>query len=192
MSDSFGTKPQFDTAEFKPNGQGDVCSFCSGMVGDTYYRVHGKMACTMCASKVQSELPKKNVFMKSLMYGMGGAFLGMVIYSTVVILSGWTIGYLSLAVGFLVAKAMMMGSNGIGGRKFQIAAVILTYAAVAFSAIPISMKYAKSEPKVESTQQKDAASQQKDASESSGLVSLMEKQDPKKHPIVALAVVAVV
>ena len=46
---------------------------------------------------------------------------------------------MSLAVGYLVGKAMKLGSKGSGGRRYQIVAVILTYAAVALSAIPIGL-----------------------------------------------------
>jgi hypothetical protein len=39
---------------------------------------------------------------------------------------------------------MMKGSNGVGGRRYQIAAVLLTYAAVSIAAVPISIsQYAK-------------------------------------------------
>ena len=48
-------------------------------------------------------------------------------------------GYVSLAVGFLVGKAIMMGSQGIGGRRYQIAALVLTYSAVSLSAVPIAI-----------------------------------------------------
>lgn len=35
----------------------------------------------------------------------------------------------------------MFGSKGIGGRRYQIAAVILTYAAVSIAAVPIAISY---------------------------------------------------
>ena len=38
-----------------------------------------------------------------------------------------------------IEKAIMKGTNGIGGRRYQIAAVALTYAAVSLSAIPIGI-----------------------------------------------------
>jgi predicted histidine transporter YuiF (NhaC family) len=46
---------------------------------------------------------------------------------------------MSLGVGFLVAKAMMLGSKGIGGRRYQITAALLTYAAVSMAAMPIAL-----------------------------------------------------
>lgn len=61
----------------------------------------------------------------------------MGLYAGFVILTNIEIGYMSLAVGFIIAKAMMMGSKGIGGRQYQITAALLTYAAVSFSIIPI-------------------------------------------------------
>jgi hypothetical protein len=47
------------------------------------------------------------------------------------------IGYVSLAVGYIVGKAIKMGSRGAGGKRYQIAAVALTYAAVSLAAVPI-------------------------------------------------------
>lgn len=52
--------------------------------------------------------------------------LGAVVYGLIG-LSGWMVSIVAIGVGWLIATAMMTGSRGIGGRKFQIAAVILTY-----------------------------------------------------------------
>jgi hypothetical protein len=76
-----------------------------------------------------------------LLLGIGAAVLGLALYSTVAIVTGWTIGYVALAVGWLVGKAMIKGSNGVSGRRYQIAAVVLTYAAISLSSIPIIISY---------------------------------------------------
>ena len=72
------------------------------------------------------------------------------------------IGYVSLAVGFIVGKAIRLGSGGIGGRRYQVAAVVLTYAAVSMSAIPIGisqyMKEKKTEPPAHEAAAPSAAS----------------------------------
>jgi hypothetical protein len=74
-------------------------------------------------------------------------------YAGFTILTGIYIGYVSLAVGWLVGKAIMLGSKGIGGRRYQIAAVILTYAAVSLAAIPIAISYhLKAKSQAESVQ----------------------------------------
>jgi hypothetical protein len=67
--------------------------------------------------------------------------VGMILYAAFTIFTGIYLGYVSLAVGWLVGKGIMLGSKGIGGRRYQIAAVILTYAAVSMAAVPIAYSY---------------------------------------------------
>jgi len=65
-------------------------------------------------------------------------------------------------VGWLVGKAIMLGSKGIGGRRYQIAAVILTYAAVSIAAVPIAISYqlkAKSQTESVHSQQPQSATE---------------------------------
>ena len=112
-------------------------------MGD-YYRVNGAMACVHCAEKVRGNLPKDShaAFVRGIMFGIGGAILGLILYSAFSIITGLIIGYVSLAVGYIVGKAILMGSKGLGGRRYQIAAVLLTYAAVSLSAVPIAISQA--------------------------------------------------
>jgi hypothetical protein len=133
--------PQFDTAQYAPKSGADACTFCKQPVGAAYYRVKGAMACMPCGQKATANLPKDSHadFMRGLLFGVGGAVVGLAIYSTFAIATGLVIGYVSLAVGYIVGKAMKKGSNGAGGQRYQIAAVLLTYAAVSLSAIPIGI-----------------------------------------------------
>jgi len=133
--------PQFATAEYAHIPGTERCRICSSLVSGEYYRVNNQMACTSCGAQALQGQPTDShgAFLRGLLLGVGGAVLGMILYSTVVIVTGWSIGYLALAVGWLVAKAMMKGSNGMGGMRYQIAAVVLTYAAISISAVPISI-----------------------------------------------------
>jgi hypothetical protein len=133
MADGFGQQPQFDTAEFK--SAGNACAFCKTALSAGYYRVQGKLTCANCFQKIQRSMPLDShaAFSRAVIFGIGGAFLGMAIYAGVVYATHWTIGYLALAVGYIVAKAMMMGSGNIGGRRYQIVAALLTYAAISVS-----------------------------------------------------------
>jgi hypothetical protein len=112
--------------------------------------------CPTCAVQVRSSLPKDThaAYVRGVVFGCGAAVLGLVLYSTFAIITGWTIGYLSLAVGYLVGKAIMKGSRGIGGRRYQVAALLLTYAAVSLSAIPIFISMM---PKEQSVQHQSVA-----------------------------------
>ena len=146
MSNPGNPTPQFGTAEYANVSGTEHCQFCRQPVGRRYYRVNSAMACAACGERAQHELPKDSHgrFVRALLFGAGAAILGLVLYATFEIVTGLIIGYVSLAVGYIVGKGIKMGSQGAGGRKYQIAAVILTYAAVSMAAIPVAIaEYAK-------------------------------------------------
>jgi len=76
-------------------------------------------------------------FVLSLVLGIGAALVGLAFYATFTIVTHFYVGYVALAVGLLVGSAVKFGSKGVGGPKYQITAVVLTYAAISLSAIPI-------------------------------------------------------
>jgi hypothetical protein len=131
--------PQFGTAEYKVTSGAETCKSCKQAVTDSYYRVNGMLACERCVGQLKGQIPKDThaAFVRGITFGIGGAVIGLVLYSTFSIITGIVLGYISLAVGWIIAKAIKMGSGGIGGRRYQIAAAALTYAAVSMAAIPI-------------------------------------------------------
>ena len=147
--------PQFKTAEYPGEAGSNRCKFCNQTITGSYFRVNSSTACAACAEQVRLKIPKDNhvAFTRGLLFGAGGAILGLILYATIGIVTGWMIGYVSLAVGWIVGKAMMMGSGGIGGRRYQIAAVILTYAAVSIAAVPMNIAQASKAHKAALTEQ---------------------------------------
>jgi len=133
--------PQFATAEYKSSSGAEVCKSCNQPVAGSYYRVNGSIACEKCATQLRDALPVDThpLFVRGMIFGAAGAVLGLILYSVFGIVTGLAIGYISLAVGYIVGKAIRMGSRGVGGRRYQIAGVILTYAAVSMSAVPIGI-----------------------------------------------------
>jgi len=149
--------PQFTTAEYAGTSQGDRCVSCNHPITARYFRVNTRMACESCVQELERQQPKDSHagYVRGLLFGIGAAIVGMIFYAGFTILTGFYIGYVSLAVGWLVGKAIMLGSKGIGGRRYQIAAVILTYAAVSLAAIPIWISlYVKAKPGSQSIQLK--------------------------------------
>ena len=145
MSDatSAGPTPQFSTAEYAGVSSTDHCQYCHQPIADHYFRVNDSMACSGCVDHFREEMTKDShsAFGRAICFGIGAAILGLAMYATFAIMTGWVIGYASLAVGWLVGKAMIKGSGGIGGKRYQVVAAILTYAAVSMSAIPIAMHF---------------------------------------------------
>ncbi|HEY2528865.1 MAG TPA: hypothetical protein VGJ20_13115 [Xanthobacteraceae bacterium] len=80
--------------------------------------------------------------------------MGLALYVGFALATGWIVGFVSLAVGYIVGKAIMFGSGGVGGRRYQVAAVLLTYIAVSMAAVPIAI----SQVKQKSAQQRAQAS----------------------------------
>jgi hypothetical protein len=136
--------PQFSTAEYSHVAGTERCRICSNLIGGDYFRVNGLMACAQCAADARDGQPRDSheAFSRGLVLGVGAAVLGMIVYAAFTIVTGWYIGYLALGVGYLVAKAIKKGASGLGGRRYQIAAVLLTYAAISIAAVPIGISYA--------------------------------------------------
>ena len=164
--------PQFATAEYHGDPAGDICKLCQQPITGQYYRANTAMLCHGCAERVRSQMPQDSHarFVRGILFGIGGFVVGLALYAGFTILTGIEIGFVSLAVGWLVGKAIMMGSGGVGGRRYQIAAVLLTYEAVSMAAIPITISIiAKkgrteqsartSQPEAQDSQQPGAAGQ---------------------------------
>jgi hypothetical protein len=66
------------------------------------------------------------VFPLALLYGAGAAVVGAVGYALVG-LTGFMVSIVTIGIGYIVAKAMMTATRGVGGQPYQIAAVVLTY-----------------------------------------------------------------
>jgi hypothetical protein len=178
MSNGFSNPtPQFGTAEYVGSPGGDHCQFCHQAIAGTYYRMNGAIACPGCAETMRGELAKDThaAYTRGLLYGIGAAVAGLILYATFEIVTGIIIGYVSLAVGWMVGKAMMKGSNGVGGRRYQIAAALLTYAAVSLAAVPVVIHYGRNHQRQTQTQQQKLAEEQRQLESESG-------QSPRPHP----------
>jgi hypothetical protein len=145
-----GGVPQFATADYAAAPELPPCKACGRpLIGD-FYRVNGVMACGGCVQAIRAARSAglDAPFLRALLFGAGAALLGFALYVAFALATGLVIGFVSLAVGFLVGKAMLRGAGGIGGRRHQITAALLTYAAVSLSAIPIELYHAASVPAV--------------------------------------------
>ena len=134
--------PQFSTLETSTPGSA-FCKACRQAVTRSFYRYGNEILCGRCADRVKREVPQDShaSFVRAMLGGLVGFAIGLALYAGFVIATGISIGYIALAVGFIVGKAMMIGSGGVGGRRYQIAALLFTYAAVSMASIPITIHY---------------------------------------------------
>jgi len=179
MADSLSPSPQFGTAEYVGSPGGDHCQFCHQPIAGNYFRANGAMTCPGCAEKMRGELARDShaAFVRASLFGVGAAILGMILYATFAIVTGIVIGYAALAVGWLVGKAMIKGSNGVGGRRYQIVAILLTYAAVSTAAIPVWIHFAGEH---KNGRQKQSAKSEQGSE--SGSDSDAQNEQPSRRP----------
>src|SRR5438445_10785128 len=101
------------------------------------------LACEKCTRQLQAQATTDThaTYVRGILFGVGGAIAGLILYSAFSIITEVQLGFVALAVGWLIATAIKKGSNGVGGRRYQITAVALTYATVSLSAITIGISY---------------------------------------------------
>jgi hypothetical protein len=191
MSESFNQSPlQFSTVEYADKPGSNRCQVCQQPLSGKYYRVNSAMVCSGCAEKMASEraLDKHAAYVRALAHGIGAAVVGLIGYALIaILLQGWVISYMSLGVGWLVGAAMIKGSNGVGGRRYQITAALLTYAAVSMAAVPISIYFASERGRQGQTQRQKLEEEQHQLEKEYGQQPSTPKPAPTgKRPQISL------
>jgi hypothetical protein len=140
VSDETPLQPiQFETAEYQGGAPSEICAACKKQILDSYYRVGAHKLCATCAGAIEKQKDSHSAFVSALLYGGLTALGGLLVYSMVTITTNMNFALLAIGVGWAVGKMMRKGSRGVGGRRYQIVAALLTYAAVSVSAIPTAI-----------------------------------------------------
>lgn len=129
---------QFERAEFGA-APAKACTGCHQPLAGDYYDVNGQPFCPACrTSLVQAHgaPPGAAAFGRALAVGLGAAAIGSTLYYLVDRLTGYQLGLVAIAVGFLVGRGVRWGTGGRGGVLYQVLAVALTYAAISCSFLP--------------------------------------------------------
>jgi hypothetical protein len=129
--------PQFGTAEYGKAPAVLSCRVCGSPIVGKTFTVDGKPACMKCALPTGTSADSHAAYVQALIFGTLAAAVGLACYATFTIVTHFYFGYVALGVGWMVAKAMMAGSKGVGGTRYQVAAALLTYAAISLASVPI-------------------------------------------------------
>jgi hypothetical protein len=150
---------QFQTADIiekKP-----ACSQCASLLGNEYYQLAGSDICPACAAAFQSgqQRPRQTWVMRGFFYGLAAAIGCSILYATIVWITNFELALMAILVGYVVGKAVLRGSRGLGGRRCQIVAVALTYFSITTSYLPLMFKAAE---KTEGQSRKEQGKQPSD------------------------------
>ncbi|HYP76983.1 MAG TPA: hypothetical protein VER12_13540 [Polyangiaceae bacterium] len=130
----------FERAEFEGQAPASLsCAFCNRTLSGQYWQISTRPACDQCRSGLARELGSSQSgqsFLRASLYGGLGALAGCIAWIAIEKLFKVQIGFVAIGVGYLVGKAVRKGSRGLGGRRYQVLAVGLTYAAIALASLP--------------------------------------------------------
>ncbi len=132
-------QPQFDRAEFENLPDGALCAECRVPLSGYYYDANGATVCERCKCDIQARFTAGSSggrVVRALGAGLGAAFVGSLVYFLVSAVTGYEFGLIAIAVGWGVGMAVRWGSNGRGGKAYQVLAVALTYLAIVSTYIP--------------------------------------------------------
>ncbi|MDB5346157.1 MAG: hypothetical protein JWP89_4534 [Schlesneria sp.] len=128
---------QLDEAEYSaPTIDGATCTACHMAIPDQYFQVNGAILCEPCSTAVKAHLtggagfPR---FLKACFGGLAASIAGFLIYFTILKVTGYEIGLISILVGYMVGTVVRNCSGGRGGAIYQVIAVCCTYFAIAMS-----------------------------------------------------------
>jgi hypothetical protein len=130
---------QFDRAEFTTTPASSVtCASCNQSIIQSYYEAGGKTICSSCREAMASASESGGMvrFLRAFAVGLGAAIVGSIVWWGVRKLTGYEIGLISIGIGIGVGRAVRWGGRNRGGWKYQLLAVLLTYASVAGNYMP--------------------------------------------------------
>lgn len=133
-------KLQFDKAEFDSEVAEARCSMCNNALSGQYYTVNMSSTCPNCAENARLHFARPatvGATFKSILFGIGAGIAGSVVYYIILKLTGYEIGFIAILVGYLVGRAVMIGSGHRGGLRYRAIAVAITYLAIVSTYVPL-------------------------------------------------------
>jgi hypothetical protein len=134
---------QFEQVEPAAGGQATpsamACGRCGTALPAEYFQVDGQTTCAVCKDArlaLHSRKPSTEVLLRAGLYGGAAAVVGSIAWFAITKLTGLEIGLVAVVLGVFVGRAVRRGSEGLGGRVFQVMAVVLTYLAIVTSYVP--------------------------------------------------------
>lgn len=135
---------QFDQADFAAGDSADpICAACSRPLDGTFFQLNTAILCRGCGDGVQVTMNSSSaplLFIKAAIFGVVGGAIGSGIYYAILALTGYEVGLVAIAVGWLVASGIQKGNENRGGLLYQLMAVAITYTAIVSTYVPLILK----------------------------------------------------
>lgn len=119
------------------------CKLCGTALRGSYHMVNDDITCAKCRFAAEERLQGGTSaagLARAIAFGIGAALVGAAAYYAFTKATGMEWALLTGLVGLGVGKAVNIGGNGHGGRKFQIVALALTWFAMAGAYMPFMVE----------------------------------------------------
>jgi hypothetical protein len=140
MSDEPKGDLQFERADFEWAAKASApCAACGQAIWGVYYAANGRVLCERCKTLLDQAANQGSGagrFLRATLYGLGAGAVGSGIWYAVRAATGYEVGIIAVAVGFMVGAAVRKGSNGRGGWRYQALAMFLTYGSIVSAYVP--------------------------------------------------------
>jgi hypothetical protein len=145
MSSASDGDLQFESVVPRADGAATAtaCVVCHTPFDAEYFDVNGQQICRACSEKVAYHASTPREMSTLLRAGLAGgvaAVLGAVLYFAVLAISGFEVGLVAIAIGYMVGYGIRIGTRGRGGRRFQVLALLLTYWAIGLAYSSLALK----------------------------------------------------
>lgn len=129
---------QFDTAEPSAATPDRACTGCKRPIEGEYHMANMQVVCTPCRGALEAgpRGSRSGRVGRAVLFGGGAAVAGGLLYLLVATVTGYEIGLIAILVGWMVGRAVSMGSGHRGGWLYQVIAIGFTYVAICTSYIP--------------------------------------------------------
>jgi hypothetical protein len=117
-----------------------ACAQCATPITDRYYTLGAHVLCETCHLAFRNaEVPGNAAtrLVGAAALGTIAAAIGCALWMLVTQLTGYEIGLIAIAVGYIVGIAVHIGARRVGGLFYQLLAVFLTYTAIVMTYVPI-------------------------------------------------------
>jgi hypothetical protein len=127
----------FARAEYGEPTPLDHCAWCSRGIAGEFFHASGSLICPVCAARARDVLPRDTpvTFRQSAARGLAAAIAASLLYLLLFRFMtdhglGMGTAFGAIGVGYVIAKIMRTAGPAARGRRYQITAAVLTYAAI--------------------------------------------------------------
>jgi len=134
---------QFDKVEYAetPSSMAS-CVACAQPITDIYYEANGKIVCPRCKEQLKGSIhggSRLARFGRAFLFGLGAAILSAAAYYLICKITNSELAIATIAMGWLIGKAVHTGANSRGGWFYIITAVTLTYLSIGASVLALAL-----------------------------------------------------